>query len=129
MTIYIVQFFYFLICLYAITFAFGLIMSTLSTIVRDVHLFLNSILRMGLYVSGVLWPLTILDDFPKVQAVLKFNPLVYVVEGYRYAFLGRGWYIIEHWQYGLYFWGLVIVLLLIGAVLHMKFRRNFIDYL
>lgn len=128
-TIYIIQFFYFVICLYALTFAFGLIMSTLSTIVRDVHLFLNSTLRMGLYVSGVLWPLTILNDFPKVQAFLKFNPLIYVVEGYRYAFLGSGWYIVEHWKYGLYFWALVLILLIIGSVLHMRFRRNFIDYL
>src|SRR5699024_3261015 len=128
-TIYFVQVIYFMICLYVLTFAFGLIMSTLSTIVRDVHLFLNSTLRMGLYVSGVLWPLSLLSDFPKIMTLLKFNPLVYVIEGYRYAFLGSGWYIVEHWKYGLYFWVVVIILLIIGSVLHMRFRRNFIDYL
>lgn len=128
-TIYFVQVIYFMICLYVLTFAFGLIMSTLSTIVRDVHLFLNSTLRMGLYVSGVLWPLSLLSDFPKIMTLLKFNPLVYVIEGYRYAFLGSGWYIVEHWKYGLYFWAVVIILLIIGSVLHMRFRRNFIDYL
>ena len=128
-SIYFVQIIYFIFCLYAFTFAFGLIMSTLSTIVRDVHLFLNSTLRMGLYVSGVLWPLSILADFPKIHALLKFNPLIYVIDGYRYSFLGSGWYIVEHWKYGLYFWAVVLIMLLIGSVLHMKFRRNFIDYL
>lgn len=128
-SIYLIQIVYFIFCLYVFTFAFGLIMSTLSTIIRDVHLFLNSTLRMGLYVSGVLWPLTMLSDFPKVMYVLKFNPLIYVIDGYRYAFLGSGWYIVEHWKYGLYFWAVVLILLLIGAMLHMRFRRNFIDYL
>ena len=84
---------------------------------------------MGLYVSGVLWPLSILADFPKIHALLKFNPLIYVIDGYRYSFLGSGWYIVEHWKYGLYFWAVVLIMLLIGSVLHMKFRRNFIDYL
>src|SRR5699024_2851608 len=42
---------------------------------------------------------------------------------------GSEWYFITHWQYSLYFWGLVIVLFMFGSMLHVKFRRRFIDYL
>lgn len=127
--IYYVQIFYYIFGTYALVFAFSLITSTLSTLVRDVHLLLNSLLRMALYLSGVLWPLTLLSDFPVLMRLMQLNPLVYLIEGYRSVFFGTEWYFITHWELTLYFWGLIFVMLAIGATLHVKFRRNFIDYL
>ncbi|WP_330949199.1 ABC transporter permease [Virgibacillus sp. MG-45] len=126
--IYYLQIIYYLFATFCLVFAISLITSTLSTIIRDVHMFLNSTLRMGLYLSGVLWPITILED-QTIIAILKLNPLYYLIEGYRHALLGSDWYFIDHWQYTLYFWGLVLVLFLFGSILHVKFRRHFIDYL
>ncbi|MBU5465345.1 ABC transporter permease [Virgibacillus sp. MSJ-26] len=128
-TIYYWQFIYFIIATFCLLFSISLITSTLSTMIRDIHMFLNSTLRMLLYLSGVLWPITLLDDFPKLMQLMKLNPLFYLIQGYRAAFFGTDWYFITHWQYTLYFWGLVIVLFIIGSVLHIKFRRHFIDYL
>lgn len=128
-SVYYLQFIYFIFAAFCLLFAVSLITSTLSTIVRDFHMLLNSTLRMLLYMSGVLWPITLLSEFPLVMKLMKFNPLFYLIEGYRAAFFGTDWYFITHWQYSLYFWGLVIVLLLIGSALHVKFRRHFIDYL
>lgn len=126
-SIYFIQLVYFIFATFCLVFSFSLITSTLSTIIRDVHMFLNSTLRMLLYLSPVLWQMTILDE--KIQFILKLNPLYYLIEGYRAAFFGVNWYFIVHWKYTLYFWGIVIVLFLIGASLHVKFRRHFIDYL
>src|SRR5699024_9469845 len=53
-TIYYLQFIYFIFAAMCMLFAISLITSTLSTIVRDFHMFLNSTLRMLLYMSGVL---------------------------------------------------------------------------
>src|SRR5699024_12651830 len=53
----------------------------------------------------------------------------YLIEGYRAALLGKEWYIVTHWELGLYFWGLVLVLMIIGSKLHVKFRNHLIDYL
>lgn len=127
--IYYLQFIYFIFAALCLIFSISLITSTLSTIVRDVHMLLNSVLRMLLYLSGVLWPITLLQDFPIIMQLLKLNPLIYLIEGYRAAFFGTEWYFITHWQYTLYFWGLVAVLFLIGSYLHVRFRRHFIDYL
>ena len=128
-SIYMIQILYFIFASYVLIYAFALITSTLSTLIRDVHLLLNSLLRMLLYLSGVLWPLTMLSDFPTLMVLMKLNPLVYLIEGYRAAFFGTEWYLVTAWEYSLYFWGLMFVMLLIGSVLHVKFRRNFIDYL
>lgn len=128
-TIYFLQIFYFVIATVGLLFSISLITSTISTIIRDFHMFLNSTLRMLLYLSGVLWPITLLSDFPTIMKIMMLNPLYYLIEGYRAAFFGTEWYFVTHWQYSLYFWGLVIVLFLIGSSLHIKFRRHFIDYL
>lgn len=127
--IYYLQLIYFIFAAFCLIYALSLITSTLSTIIRDVHMFLNSTLRMMLYLSGVLWPIALLADFPIIMSMMKLNPLFYLIEGYRSALFGMGWYFIEHWQYTLYFWGLVIVLFVFGSMLHVKFRRHFIDYL
>lgn len=128
-TIYYLQFIYLIIAAFSLLFAVSLITSTLSTIARDVHMFLTSILRMLFYLSGVLWPLTMLDKYPKIQFLAELNPIYYLVQGYRSALFGTDWYFITNWQYTLSFWGIVIILLLIGSTLHVKFRRHFIDYL
>src|SRR5690625_4738343 len=128
-TIYYLQFIYFIIASFCLLYSVSLITSTLSTIIRDVHMFLNSTLRMLLYLSGVLWPLSLLDDYPTLMQLMKLTQFFYLIDGYRSAFFGIDWYFITHWQYTVYFWVLVIVLFLIGSVMHIKFRRHFIDYL
>ncbi|WP_077623396.1 ABC transporter permease [Sediminibacillus massiliensis] len=125
--IYYLQIIYFLFATFAITYALALVTSTLSTIVRDVHMFLNATLRMFLYLSPILWTMDTLPD--KLQIIMQINPLYYLIEGYRAGFLGTEWYFINNWEYTLYFWVLTIVLFLVGSSLHVKFRRHFIDFL
>ncbi|MBS4218962.1 ABC transporter permease [Bacillus sp. FJAT-49711] len=126
-TPYFIQIIYFIFSAFCLIFSIALITSTLSTMIRDVHMFLNATLRMLLYLSPVLWQITILEE--PLPTIMKINPLYYLIEGYRSALFGLEWYFIEHWQYTLYFWGVVIVLFLFGSTLHIKFRRHFIDYL
>jgi len=128
--IYYLQLIYFIFGTLCLLFALALITSTLSTIIRDVHMFLNATLRMFLYLSPVLWPISaVLGENDLLIFIMKLNPLYYLIEGYRAAFFGTEWYFITNWEYSLYFWGLVIVLFLFGATLHVKFRRHFIDFL
>nr|WP_156645403.1 ABC transporter permease [Lentibacillus sp. JNUCC-1] len=127
--VYYIQLLYVTVATVCLIYAISLITSTLSTMIRDVHMFINSTLRMLMYLSGVLWPITILSKWPLLMDIMKLNPLYYLIEGYRYALFGSGWFITEEWGYTLYFWGVVLVLYLIGAALHVKFRRHFIDYL
>lgn len=127
--IYFIQLIYYIFATFCLLYSFSLITSTLSTIIRDIHMFLNSILRMLLYLSGVLWPITKLSDFPLLMEIVKLNPIYYLIEGYRAALFGVEWHFITQWQYTIYFWILVIILMVVGSIIHVKFRRHFIDYL
>lgn len=127
--VYYIQLIYFIIAAYVLTFSISLITSTLSTIVRDIHMFINSILRMLIYLTPILWPISSFFGDSILIKIIKLNPLYYIVEGYRAAFFGTEWYFIVNWKYTLYFWGLTVAIFLFGSYLHVKFRRHLIDYL
>ncbi|RKO63038.1 ABC transporter permease [Caldibacillus debilis] len=127
--LYYLQLIYFIFATFSLVFSLSLITSTLSTIIRDVHMFLNATLRMLLYLSPILWPIAGIIDHPTIMFMMKINPLYYIIEGYRAAFFGTEWYMITHWKYTVYFWALVLALFTFGSMLHVKFRRHFIDYL
>ena len=126
-TIYSLQLPYFMFANILLLFSISLIHSTLSTIIRDVQMVVQAIVRVSLYITPILWsnegmPATIIK-------LLKLNPFYYIIEGYRSALLGTNWYFIENDLYTYYFLGLVFILLLIGSNLHMKFKKSFVDYL
>jgi teichoic acid transport system permease protein len=116
---------YFMFATLMLLISISLITSTLATIVRDVQMIVTSIVRMLLYLTPLLW-------VPKdgwIKDIMMINPFYYIVEGYRASMLGTSWYIVENPQLGLYFWGVVLVLFIIGSSLHVKFRNHFVDYL
>ena len=125
--IYYLQIIYFMFATFAFIYSMALITSTLSTIIRDIHMFIQATFRMLLYLSPILWTITRLPE--PLQIIMKINPLYYLIEGYRAGFFGLGWYFIDQWHYTVYFWSLTIVLLFIGSSLHVKFRRHFIDFI
>ncbi|ALC88769.1 teichoic acid ABC transporter permease [Bacillus sp. FJAT-18017] len=126
-SLFFIQLPYFMFATLMLLIAVSLITSTLATIVRDVQMIVTSIVRMLLYLTPLLW-------WPKeedgwIMDIMMINPLYYIVEGYRASMLGTSWYIVENPELGLYFWGVVLVLFIIGSSLHVKFRNHFVDYL
>ncbi|SFE74921.1 ABC transporter permease [Alteribacillus iranensis] len=125
--LYYIQLPYYLAGMLLLVISFVLLSSTITTVFRDVQLFIQSTIRVFLYITPFLWVTETLPEF--VQSFMKINPLYYLVEGFRASIFGESWYLIENWQYTLYFWAVVLVLFSIGAILHMRFRRHFIDFL
>jgi len=119
---------YFIIATLFFLVALSLITSTISTIVRDFQMLIQSLVRILIYLSPFLWPPYHLQP-EIIQTIMKLNPIYYLAEGYRASILGLSWYPIEHWEYTLYFWGITLILLFFGSVLHMKFRDRFVDFL
>ncbi|MEH6907834.1 ABC transporter permease [Neobacillus drentensis] len=129
-SIYFIQLPYFMLSTLIFLLALALITSTLSTIVRDVQQIIQSLLRLLLYFTPLIWHTKeIILNGMNLTFVLKLNPLYYLVEGYRAALLGTSWYAWKHSSLTLYFWVLTFILLLIGSRLHLKFRNRFVDYL
>ncbi|TWD92402.1 teichoic acid transport system permease protein [Neobacillus bataviensis] len=126
-TIYFLQFPYFLAGNFLLMISISLITSTLSTIIRDVQMLVQAAVRVLMYVTPILWSNENMSMH--VKTLMKINPIYYIVEGYRSALLGTNWYIVDNQYYTLYFWGVVLVLLLLGSTLQVKFKERFVDYL
>ncbi|KML41327.1 MULTISPECIES: ABC transporter permease [Cytobacillus] len=126
-SIYYLQLPYFLFATVALLVSISLVTSTLATIVRDVQMVVQSLMRMLLYLTPILWVSMSLPG--PIKTIMKLNPLYYLVEGYRAALLGQEWYIITEYQLTIYFWAVVIFLYILGSSIHVKFRRHFVDFL
>ena len=118
---------YFMFATIALIFSFSLITSTLSTIIRDVQMVVQSLLRVLIYMTPILWTMEGVKGW--VRDILVLNPLWYIVDGYRASLLGTSWYPVTHWHYTIYFWAVILVFMLIGSVVHVKFRDRFVDFL
>ena len=127
LSIYIIQLPLYTAAVLILLLGMSLVLSTLTTIVRDVQMLLQAVMRMLLYLSPILWPPSLLPE--SWQTIIKLNPFYYIIEGYRYSLLGEGWYFIESPVYTMYFIGITAMIFIIGSYLHVKFRNQFIDFL
>lgn len=127
-TIYWLQYIYYFVCMITFLFAFGLLNATITVLIRDYHIFLQSIIRLLFYISGAIVNVEN-RNLPEIAVkILKLNPLYYIIDGFRDTFLSREWFF-EKATYTLIFWGVVLALLILGSHLHMKFRAKFVDYI
>ena len=126
-SVYYLQLPYYLFAAIVFMLALTLITSTLSMIINDVQKLTQAIMRMVFYVTPLIWYSPSLPG--PLMTLIKVNPLTYLVEGYRASLLGGSWYFIDNIEYTLYFWGLTLILLMIGSSLHLRFRDHFVDYL
>lgn len=126
--VYYIQLPYFLFSTVIFLVALSLITSTLSTIVRDFQMLIQSLVRILIYLAPFLWPPYNLQP-GIIQTLMKLNPIYYLAEGYRSSILGLTWYPIDQWEYSLYFWSVTLLLLVLGSIFHVKFRDRFIDFI
>ena len=112
--------------IYALVFytALSMITSVLTMIALDFQKLINSLLRLLFYVTPILWSI---EKMPTLaQQILRMNPVLYYVNGFRDSLLFN----IPFYEYPksiAFFWGINIVLLLVGCNLLTKYKDQFID--
>ncbi|MGG0658303.1 ABC transporter permease [Rummeliibacillus pycnus] len=127
-SVYYIQLIYFLAMSYILAFAITLLTSTITVVVRDIQMIIQSLLQAMFFLSPILWDRS--ANMPEwIQNILELNPFYYLANGYRASLLYNDWYIVSHWELTLYNWGLILVLLLIGSTAHYKFRNRFSDFI
>lgn len=125
-TIYTTQIIYYSACLFIFTLA--LCYSTCAIVVffRDLSQIINIALQIGMWATPILWNLESISG--KWVTVLKLNPLVYIVNGYRSAIYERQWFF-EDFYSTMYFWIVTVVLFGVGAMIFKRLKVHFADVL
>lgn len=125
-TVYTLQIFYYSACLFI--FVLALCYSTCAIVVffRDLSQIINIALQLGMWATPILWDLEAVSA--KWAFLLKLNPLVYIVNGYRSAVYGHEWFFQDFFS-TMYFWIVTVVLFGIGAAVFKRLKVHFADVL
>lgn len=124
-TVGVLWLFYYMAAAFLLMLGYTFFFSTLTVFVRDIAKIIQSVVRLLFFITPICWSLT--PDNP-LAGIMKWNPIVYIIDGYRDTMLYHGIISASPEQH-LSFWAVTAVLLLLGTWLHWKLRDSFIDYL
>ena len=100
----------------------GIIISALTTKYRDLAILVTFGMQLWMYGSAVIYPVSSLPS--QWQSLLMVNPVVPVIEAFRYSFTGRGAFSVEY----LVLSGVIsVIVLLIGIIIFNKVEKTFMD--
>ena len=102
---------------------FGVLFSSMTTKYRDLQLMLDYFVRLWMYATPVVWPLSTITN-PKLHLAMSLNPLTPIIEAFKYGFLGAGEF---SWGGLAYSFVFMVVLLAVGVVLFNRVQRTFMD--
>ena len=125
-TVYTTQILYYSACLFV--FVLALCYATCAVVVffKDLTQIIGIALQIGIWATPILWNI---DSAPgEWVVILKLNPLVYIVNGYRSAIYERSWFF-EDFFPTMYFWIVTVVLFGIGVAVFKRLKPHFADVL
>jgi ABC-type polysaccharide/polyol phosphate export permease len=125
-TIYWLQLPFYTFMMLTLVLGVSWLVASLRVFSKDVSQIVGVILQLGFWITPVFWSI---DKVPeKYLYVLKLNPMVYIVEGYRNSFINEVWFW-ETYKYTPYFLMITMFFLILGAVVFRKLRPHFGDVL
>ena len=93
---------------------------------KDLAQIINIVLQIGMWATPILWDINSVHE--KWVILLKLNPLVYIVNGYRSAICEREWFFQDFFS-TMYFWIVTVVLFGIGGAVFKRLKVHFADVL
>lgn len=125
-SLYWLQVIYYSIAMIFLVAGLGYISSSIVLFFRDLSQIINIGLQVLVWGTPIMWQFGTIAFPSVVNFILKLNPMFYIVQGYRDAFIDHVWF----WERGgmsIYFWILSIVLCLVGGHLFKKLKSQFAD--
>lgn len=102
---------------------FGILVSSLTTKYRDLTILFTFIVQLWMYATPIVYPISMVTN-ETLHAIIMLNPMTAVVEAFKYATLGQGYF---SWGALGYSFAFMSVLLLWGTIVFNKVQRSFMD--
>lgn len=126
--VYSVQVVYYTFCAGVLVLGLSYLTSSVVVFFRDLTQVINIALQVGVWMTPIMWNMQDLGLQGIVAVLLKLNPMFYIVQGYRDAFVDKVWFF-ERPGITLYFWIFTLVFFGLGARLFKKLKIHFADVL
>ena len=124
--LHLLQIVYFSFCMFV--FVLGLCYASCAIIIffRDLGQIINIFLQIGMWATPILWNINIIPE--NYRIIFKFNPIFYIVNGYRSAIFEKTWFW-EDFYSTMFFWIITVVIFGIGGLIFKRLKVHFADVL
>ena len=113
----------FVIMLAGLGLGFGILVSSMTTKYRDLTILFTFLVQLWMYATPIVYPISMVPE-GKLRMLLLANPMTSIIEAFKYATLGQGYF---SWTVLGYSFAFMVLLLLIGVVIFNKVQRSFMD--
>lgn len=125
----IFKFIYMLICAYALVIAITRFTSAVSTLVPDFGQLLNVVMQLCMWLTPIMWNLSMLNNHHLLSIVMRCMPFTYLVTGLRECFINGNIIADNNFIYTIVFWIIVSLLFAWGNHIFKKSKKDFADVL
>jgi len=102
---------------------FGILISSMTTKYRDLTILFTFLVQLWMYVTPIVYPLSMVPN-GKLRLLILSNPMTSIIEAFKYAAFGQGYF---SWLSLGYSFTFMVILLVIGVVVFNKVQRSFMD--
>ncbi len=102
---------------------FGILISSLTTKYRDLTILFTFVVQLWMYATPIVYPISMVTN-ETLRKIIMLNPMTSIIEVFKYATLGQGYF---SWLALGYSFAFMTVLLVIGVVIFNKVQRSFMD--
>lgn len=126
--LYVLQVIYYTFCMAVLVCGLIYITSPIVVFFRDLSQIVNILLQIGIWMTPIMWNFGSIQFSPLIMKILQLNPMFYIVQGYRDAFVNKAGFW-EHPELTVYFWVFTLLMLWIGKKVFHRLKPHFADVL
>ena len=103
---------------------FGLIFSSLTTKYKDLTFLIQFGIQLLMFSTPIIYPISIVSDGSLTRLILELNPISYVIETFKYSFIGNGSFSFNGLAYS---FSSSFLILFLGLIIFNKTEKTFMD--
>jgi lipopolysaccharide transport system permease protein len=113
----------FVLMLAGLGLGFGILISSMTTKYRDLTILFTFIVHLWMYATPIVYPISMVTN-DTLRTIIMANPMTSIIEAFKYATLGQGYF---SWFALGYSFAFMSILLVFGVVVFNKVQRSFMD--
>ena len=113
----------FVLMLAGLGLGFGILISSFTTKYRDLTILFTFVVQLWMYATPIVYPISMVTN-EKLRTIIMLNPMTSIIEAFKYATLGQGYF---SWSTLGYSFAFMSILLVWGIVVFNKVQRSFMD--
>ena len=113
----------FVLMLAGLGLGFGILISSFTTKYRDLTILFTFVVQLWMYATPIVYPISMVTS-EKLRTIIMLNPMSSIIEAFKYATLGQGYF---SWGALSYSFAFMSILLIWGIVVFNKVQRSFMD--